>query len=121
MALARRFLQQPAELFLFFGGQLLQREADRRHGSVVEARFVAEAEGRVPRRELLSWLEVAGTLPSLSSARISYQLLGERVGSVGAVQRRLAGKLLRHDRPGAVQAEPVAEVHEQGETISPCL
>src|SRR3954462_7011969 len=56
---AHRFLHERADLFLFGGGQPLQREGGRPHGALVEVRLIAEAEGRVPRFELLRALEEA--------------------------------------------------------------
>src|SRR5437867_810709 len=56
---AHRFLYERADLCFGGGGQLLQREGDRPHGAFVEVRFVAEAERRVPRLELVRTLEEA--------------------------------------------------------------
>src|SRR5436305_502193 len=56
---AQRFLHELDDPCLFSGGQLLQREGDRPQGAFVEVRLVAEAEGRVPRLELLRALEEA--------------------------------------------------------------
>src|SRR5687767_3256876 len=50
--LSHRFLDERADLRLFGGGQLLQREGRRPHGSFVELRIVVEPERRVPRLEL---------------------------------------------------------------------
>src|SRR5437773_6690183 len=50
---AHRSLHERADLFLFGGGQPLQREGGRPHGAFIEVRLVAEAERRVPRFELL--------------------------------------------------------------------
>jgi hypothetical protein len=47
------------------GGQLLQREGDRPHGSFVEVRLVAEAERRVSRFELVRALEEADDIAIL--------------------------------------------------------
>src|SRR4029450_11617316 len=41
---AHRLLHERADLCLFGGGQLLQREGRRPHGALVEVRLVAEAE-----------------------------------------------------------------------------
>src|SRR2546427_13033772 len=60
-----RFLHERADLCLCGGGQLLQREGDRPEGAFVEVRFVAEAERRVPRFELVRALEVADDLAVL--------------------------------------------------------
>src|SRR5450759_3224068 len=62
---AHRFLHERADLCLFGGGQLLQRESDRPQGVFVEVRRVAEAERRVPRFELLRALEEADDLAVL--------------------------------------------------------
>src|SRR5207247_9848848 len=62
---AHRFLHKRADPCLFGGGQLLQREGDRPQGAFVEVRRVAEAEGRVPRVELLRALEEADDLAVL--------------------------------------------------------
>ena len=62
---AHRFLHERADLCLFGGGQLLQREGDRPQGVFVEVRRVAEAERRVPRVELLRALEEADDLAVL--------------------------------------------------------
>src|SRR5919106_936349 len=62
---AHRFLHERADLFLFGGGQPLQREGGRPHGALVEVRLVAEAERRVPRFELLRALEEADDLAVL--------------------------------------------------------
>src|SRR2546422_8123172 len=56
---AHRFLHERADPCFGGGGQLLQREPGRPHGAFVEVRFVAEAERRVPRLELLRALEEA--------------------------------------------------------------
>src|SRR5512143_1001955 len=58
-ASAHRFLHERADSCLVGGGELLQREGGRPHGSFVEVRLVAEAERRVPRLELLCALEEA--------------------------------------------------------------
>src|SRR5215208_452872 len=62
---AHRLLHERADLCLFGGGQLLQREGGWPHGASVEIRLVAEAEGGVPRSELLRALEVADDLAVL--------------------------------------------------------
>src|SRR5215218_2696313 len=62
---AHRSLHQRADLRLFGGSQLLQREGGRPHGAFVEVRGVAEAERRVPRVELLRALEEADDLAVL--------------------------------------------------------
>src|SRR5215218_2798109 len=62
---AHRFLHERADLFLFGGGQRLQREGGRPHGAFVEVRLVAEAERRVPRFELLRALEEADDIAVL--------------------------------------------------------
>src|SRR2546421_6648107 len=62
---AHRFLHKLADPCLFSGSQLLQREGDRPQGAFVEVRRVAEAEGRVPRFELLRGLEEADDLAVL--------------------------------------------------------
>src|SRR5881409_2893183 len=59
---AHRFLHERADPCLVGGGQLLQGEGDRPHGACVEVRLVAEAEGRVPRLELVRALEEADNL-----------------------------------------------------------
>src|SRR2546430_6583343 len=46
---AHRSLHERADLFLFGGGQLLQREVGRPHVAFVEVRLVAEAQRRIPR------------------------------------------------------------------------
>src|SRR5215469_6027407 len=56
---ADRLLEERDDSRLLGGGQLLQREDSRPHAAVVELCLVAEAEGRVPRLELLGVLEVA--------------------------------------------------------------
>ncbi len=63
---AHRFLHELADLCLFGGGQLLQREGGRPHGALVEVRRVVEPERRVPRLELVRALEEADDLPSLA-------------------------------------------------------
>src|SRR5688572_29116851 len=62
-----RFLHECADPCLFGGGQLLQREGGRPHVAFVEVRFVAEAECRVSRFELLRTLEEADdfTVPGI--------------------------------------------------------
>src|SRR5215218_8970856 len=62
---ARRPLHERADPRLLGGGQLLKREGGRPHDAFVEIRFVAEAERRVPRVELLGALEVADDLAVL--------------------------------------------------------
>src|SRR5687768_13770107 len=62
-----RFLHERADLCLFCGGQLLQREGGRPHGAFVEVRDVVEAERRVPRLELVRSLEEADDLAILVS------------------------------------------------------
>src|SRR5256714_14367385 len=62
---AHRFLHERDDPCLFGGSQLLKREGDRPQGAFVEVRLVAEAEGRVPRFELLRALEVADDLAVL--------------------------------------------------------
>ena len=62
---AHRFLHELADLCLFSGSQLLQREGDRPQGAFVEVRAVVEAEGRVPRLELVRGLEEADDLAVL--------------------------------------------------------
>src|SRR2546426_11314434 len=62
---AHRFLHERANPCLIGGGQLLQREGDRPHGAFVEVRLVAEAEGRVPRLELVRALEEADDIAVL--------------------------------------------------------
>src|SRR5436189_1079051 len=62
---AQRFLHERADLFLFGGGQPLQREGGRPHGAFVEVRLVAEAERRVPGFELLRALEEADDIAVL--------------------------------------------------------
>src|SRR5207253_2685396 len=62
---AHRSLHERADLCLFGGGQLLQREGGGPHGAFVEVRLVAEAERRVPRFELLRALEEADDLAVL--------------------------------------------------------
>src|SRR5439155_13053102 len=59
---AHRFLHERADLRLFGGSQLLQREGGRPHGAFVEVRLVHEAECRVPRLESLRALEEADDL-----------------------------------------------------------
>src|SRR5689334_18431690 len=54
---AHRFLQEGADLRLFGGGQLLEREGDRPQGSFVEVGRVVEAQRGVSRVELLGALE----------------------------------------------------------------
>src|SRR5215208_978061 len=66
---AHRSLHERADLRLFGGSQLLQREGGRPHGAFVEVRLVAEAERRVPRVELLRALEEAGDLAVLVGVR----------------------------------------------------
>src|SRR5215218_4468559 len=66
---AHRFLYECADLCLFGGSQLLQREGGRPHGAFVEVRLVAEAERRVPRVELLRALEEADDLAVLGIRR----------------------------------------------------
>src|SRR5918995_3250151 len=66
---ARRPLHERADLRLFGGTQLLQREGGRPHGAFVEVRLVAEAERRVPRVELLGALEEADDLAVLVGVR----------------------------------------------------
>src|SRR6267154_2950832 len=62
---AHRFLHERDDPCLFGGSQLLEREGDWPHGAFVQVRLVAEAEGRVPRLELLRALEVADDLAVL--------------------------------------------------------
>src|SRR3989475_2260775 len=62
---AHRFLHQRTDPCLFGGSQLLQPEGGRPHGAFVEVRLVHEAEGRVPRLELLRALEEADDLAVL--------------------------------------------------------
>src|SRR5213596_2886169 len=62
---AHRFLHELADPCLFSGSQLLQREGDRPQGAFVEVRAVVEAEGRVPRLELVRGLEEADDLAVL--------------------------------------------------------
>src|SRR5215211_2890500 len=59
---AHRFLHERADLCLFGGGQLLQREGDRPHGAFVEVRILVEAERQVPLLELLRVAEEADDL-----------------------------------------------------------
>src|ERR1035441_443310 len=56
-SLAHRFLHERGNPCLFGGGQPLQREGARPHDALVEVRLVAETQRRVPRFELLRWLE----------------------------------------------------------------
>src|SRR5881296_2345836 len=58
-------LHKCADPCLFGGSQLLEREGDRPKGAFVEVRRVAEAEGRIPRFELLRALEEADDLAAL--------------------------------------------------------
>src|SRR2546429_90563 len=60
-----RFLHERADLCLFGGGQLLEREGGRPHVAFVEVRLVAEAERRVRRLELLRTLEEADDIAVL--------------------------------------------------------
>src|ERR1700682_5171754 len=62
---AHRFLHERADPYLVGGGQLLQRKGDRPHGSFVEVRFVAEAERRISRLELVRALEEADDIAVL--------------------------------------------------------
>src|ERR1019366_8072229 len=62
---AHRFLHERADPYLVGGGQLLQRKGDRPHGSFVEVCFVAEAERRVSRLELVRALEEADDIAVL--------------------------------------------------------
>src|ERR1700689_4383052 len=62
---AHRFLHKRTDPYLVGGGQLLQRKGDRPHGSFVEVRFVAEAECRVSRLELVRALEEANDIAVL--------------------------------------------------------
>src|SRR5438105_9845506 len=62
---AHRFLYERADLCFGGGGQLLQREGDRPHGTFVEVRLVAEAERRVPCLELVRTLEEADDIAVL--------------------------------------------------------
>src|SRR5436190_4400423 len=55
-------LQERRDPGLVAGGQLLQRKRDRPHGAVVELRFVAEAQRRIPCLELRRTLEMADDL-----------------------------------------------------------
>src|ERR1051325_6282730 len=57
-----RFLHERADLCLFGSSQLVQRESDWPHSTVVEVRSVAEAERRISRFELLRALEEADDL-----------------------------------------------------------
>src|SRR5919108_3164877 len=66
---AHRFLHERADLCLFGGGQLLQREGGWPHGAFVEVRLVAEAERRIPRLELLRALEEADDIAVLCVRR----------------------------------------------------
>jgi hypothetical protein len=59
---AHRFLYELDDPYLFSGSQLLQREGNRPQGAFVEVRAVVEAEGRVPRLELVRGLEEANDL-----------------------------------------------------------
>src|SRR5215218_5940102 len=76
---AHRSLHERADLCLFGGSQLLQREGGRPHGAFVEVRLVAEAERRVPGVELLGALEEADDLA----------VLGVRGHSVPGFRREL--------------------------------
>src|SRR5467141_3023382 len=60
--LAHSFLHERCYPCLFGGSQPLQCEGVRPHVAFVEIRLVAEAERRIPRLELLSWLEEADDL-----------------------------------------------------------
>src|SRR2546423_14265404 len=62
---AHRFLHKLADPCLCSGSQLRQREGDRPKGAFVEVRAVVEAEGRVPRLELMRGLEEADDLAVL--------------------------------------------------------
>src|SRR2546422_791095 len=62
---AHRFLHERADLRVFGGSQLLQREGGRPYGAFVEVRLVHEAERRVPRLESLRALEEADDLAVL--------------------------------------------------------
>lgn len=50
--------------------------------ALIELRFVAEAERRVPRLEFLSALEKQMTLPSFAEAGMPYHVFGERAGAL---------------------------------------
>src|SRR5918997_2308546 len=104
---APRSLHERADLCLFGGGQLLQREGGRPHGAFVEVRLVAEAERRVPRLELLGALEEADDLAVLGVRghpvpgfrqegwRAGFDDLMEPLGH-GAVRFRHLGDLREH-------------------------
>src|SRR5215204_2021343 len=62
---AHRFLHERDDPCLFGGGQLSQSEGGRPHGAFVEVRRIVEAEGRIPRLELLRALEEAEDLAVL--------------------------------------------------------
>src|SRR5437660_7475833 len=61
-SLAHCLLHERGDPCLFGGSQLRQRKGVRPHEAFVEVRFVAEAERRVPRLELLAGLEEADDL-----------------------------------------------------------
>ena len=82
LGLAHRFLHEGGNPCLFGGTQLYQREGGRPHGTLVEVRFAAEAEGRVPRLELRRWLEGADDLVVLGIRGYPYQGLGESAGAL---------------------------------------
>src|SRR5213595_2529016 len=106
---AHRFFHERADPCFGGGGQILQREGDRPHGAFVEVRLVAEAEGRVPRFELLRALEEADDLAVLGIRghpvpgsrregwRVGFDDRMEPLGH-GAVRFRHLGDLREHVR-----------------------
>src|SRR5213593_4882649 len=79
---AHRFLHKRADLCLFGGGQLLQREGDRPQGVFVEVRRVAEADVAYLVLNFCALWKKQTTLPSKAYAGIPYQSLGERAGAL---------------------------------------